>query len=91
MHGCQPGQPSFEIGGNFFKSVGALRGLIAAASEDDVDTQAVLAVEHLGACIPVAPDRIAEAYDALGRHTSKRVDNLKAWIGITSGGLCQIM
>ena len=74
-----------------FNSLKALRGLIAATSEDDVHTQAVLAVEQLGACIPVAAERIDEAVNALGGNTSIRVQNLKASIGISSGGLCKVM
>ena len=84
-------QTVVETGGLFVNTVGALRGLIAAASEDDVDLQTVLAIDKLGTCIPVAPDRIAEAYNALGSQTSVRVDNLKAWIGIASGGLCRMV
>ena len=74
-----------------FNNLKALRGLIAATSEDDVHTQAVLAVEQLGACIPVAAERIDEAVNALGGNTSVRVENLKASIGISSGGLCKVM
>lgn len=83
--------PSFEIGGSVFNSLQALRGLIAATSEDDVHTQAVLAVERLGACVPVAPERIDEAVNALGGQSSVRIENLKASIGIASGGLCKVM
>jgi hypothetical protein len=87
----RPVNPSFEIGGSVFNSFKALRGLIAVTSEDDVHTQAVLAVEQLGACIPVAAERIDEAVNALGGNTSIRVENLKASIGISSGGLCKVM
>ncbi|KIW18621.1 hypothetical protein PV08_02910 [Exophiala spinifera] len=87
----RPVNPSFEIGGSVFNSLNALRSLIAATSEDDVHTQAVLAVEQLGACVPVSPERIDEAVNALGGQTSIPVQNLKASIGITSGGLCMVM
>ena len=87
----RPVNPSLELGGSVFNSLKALRGLIAATSEDDVHTQAVLAVEQLGACIPVAAERIDEAVNALGGNTSIRVQNLKASIGISSGGLCKVM
>lgn len=83
--------PSFEIGGSVFNSLQALRGLIAATSEDDVHTQAVLAVEWLGGCVPVSPERIGEAVNALGGQSSVRIQNLKASIGIASGGLCKVM
>jgi hypothetical protein len=87
----QPVNPSFDIGGSIFNSLKALRGLIAATSEDDVHTQAVLAVEQLGACVPVSPERIDEAVNALGGQTSVRIQNLKVSIGIASGGLCRVM
>lgn len=87
----RPVNPSFEIGGSGFNTLKALRALIAATSEDDVHTQAVLAVEQLGACFPVAAERIDEAVTALGGQNSVRVENLKASIGISSGGLCKVM
>jgi len=87
----RPVNPSFEIGSSIFNNLKALRGLIAATSEDDVHTQAVLAVEQLGACFPVAAERIDEAVSALGGQNSVRVQNLKASIGISSGGLCRVM
>ncbi len=87
----RPVDVSFEIGGSVFNNLNALRRLIAASSEDDVHTQAVLAMEQLGTCIPVSPERIDEAVNALGGQTSVRVQNLKASIGIASGGLCRII
>jgi hypothetical protein len=87
----RPVNPSFEIGGSGFNTLQALRTLIAATSEDDVHTQAVLAVEQLGACFQVAAERIDEAVNALGGQNSVRVENLKASIGISSGGLCKVM
>lgn len=81
--------PSFEIGGSVFNTAKSLYSLIAATSQDDVHTQAVLVAERLGASIPAAPERIAEAVDALGGQTSVQVENLKAMVGITSGGLCK--
>lgn len=71
---------SLEIGGSVFNSVTALQGLISACSEDDVYAQAILAAEQLLAWIPAAPKRIGEAVDALGGHTSVRLENIKAWI-----------
>ncbi|KAF8847374.1 hypothetical protein BDZ45DRAFT_811632 [Acephala macrosclerotiorum] len=87
----RPVNPSFEIGGSGFNTLKALRALIAATSEDDVHTQAVLAVEQLGACFPVAAERIDEAVTVLGGSNSVRVENLKASIGISSGGLCKVI
>ena len=66
-------QPVFEAGRSVFDSVSALRSLIAVIREDGVHTQAVLAIEELGACIPAAPDRIGEVVDALGGQTSVKV------------------
>ena len=87
----RPVNPSLEIGGTVFNSLNAVRGLIAATSEDDVHAQAVLAAEQLGACVPVSPERIGEAVNALGGRNAIRIQNLKASIGIASGGLCKIM
>ncbi|KFY85042.1 hypothetical protein V500_08766 [Pseudogymnoascus sp. VKM F-4518 (FW-2643)] len=81
--------PSFEIGGSVFNTAKSLYSLIAATTQDDVHTQAVLVAERPGASIPAAPERIAEAVDALGGQTSVQVENLKAMVGITSGGLCK--
>ena len=85
------GPLNFEIGGAFFNTAQALQSLIAGYSEDDVHNQALIAAGYLGVYIPVAPKRINESVDALGGQTSVNVENVKASIGIYSGGLCRII
>lgn len=76
-----------EIGGTSFNTFKALRTLITSVSQDDVQPQAVLAVEALGSIFLASADRINEAVDALGGNDSVRVENVLASIGLTSGGL----
>ncbi|MCJ1327757.1 hypothetical protein MMC10_004432 [Thelotrema lepadinum] len=83
--------PIVQITVSAFNTLKTIRGLIAATSEDDVQAQAVLAAEQLGACIQVAPERIEQAVDTLAGQTSIRVQNLVASIGIHSGGLVRMM
>ena len=79
-------QKSFELGGSIFKTAEGLKSLIAAASQDDVQGQAIIAAEQLGSLFILSQDRIGEAVDALGGSNSKRLENIKATIGFDSGG-----
>lgn len=54
-------QRSFELGGSIFKTAEGLRSLIVAASQDDVQGQAILAAEQLGSLFILSQDRIGEA------------------------------
>lgn len=50
----------------------------------------MLAVEQLGACVPVSLERIGEAVDALSGQTSIRIENLKASIGVAQAACARL-
>ena len=80
-------QGSWEVGHTIFSSASALKSLIAAAGSDDVQAQAVLAAEALGAGLLVSKKLIPEAIDALNGNESVRIDVAKAFVGLSSGGV----
>ena len=75
---------------DFGVSVTALSGkllqLIGAASEDNVQPQAVLALRALGSFIHPSPHLIGKAVDALDGTKNVNLEHLKLTVGIDSGG-----
>lgn len=62
--------------------VDRLVALVKAASQDDVQPQAVIAIENLGADCLVSSDLISEGIDALNGNESIRLRDTKALIGL---------
>ena len=63
-----------------------LISLNKAASQDDVQPQAAIAIENLGVLCLVSPDLIGEGVDALKGNESVRVKDTKLLIGLSNGG-----
>lgn len=80
-------QLSWEVSQSVFSSASALKGLIAAAGHDDIQPQAILAAEALGAGLLVSSQRIPEAIEALGGGESNRMAAVKAYVGLSSGAI----
>jgi hypothetical protein len=81
------GGPQWDVSQTAFQSAGALRGLIRAVSQDDIQAQAVLAAEALGIGLLVSPALIDKAVVALGGEDSVKWENLKILIGLNSNGV----
>lgn len=80
-------QLQWDVGKTIFDNLSSLRNLVAAAGLDDVQPQAVLAAEALGTGILINTKRFNDAIDALGGNESLRLSEIKATIGLSSGGL----
>ncbi|KAI9801123.1 MAG: hypothetical protein M1833_002991 [Piccolia ochrophora] len=78
-----------EVATTAFGLRDSLLGLVRAASVDNVQSQAVLAFESLGASLEVSNDRIGEAVNALGGCKSVRIERLQLLIGLSGGGVAR--
>ena len=65
----------------------AIRELVRTCSMDDVQFQAVLAFENLGAGLLVDKSRLGEAIDALGGRKSERLARISLLVGLSGDGL----
>ena len=80
-------QAQWDVGKSVFDSFSLLKSLIAAAGVEDVQPQAVLAAEALGASLHIDPERYNDSIDALGGNENIRLSSIKATISLSSGGL----
>ncbi|KAL9613059.1 MAG: hypothetical protein Q9167_002358 [Letrouitia subvulpina] len=85
-------QKQWDIGQSAFLAGAAVVALLRAASQDDVQPQAILAMEALGAGLLVHQERIGEGIDALSGGESRRLGvKLKLLIGLNNGGVAREM
>ena len=84
-------QTQWDIGQSIFTLKDRIVELIRAGSEDDVQPQAILAMEGLGAGIIVHNDRIGEGKLALKGGESYKLEKLLLLIGFTGGGVARLM
>ena len=84
-------QAQWELSHTVFKTVGMLWDLIRAAGQDNVQSQAVIALETLGAGILVSPVRISEGYEALQQNNAQVFERLGISIGLNGGGIVRLL
>ncbi|KAL9117416.1 MAG: hypothetical protein Q9187_006048 [Circinaria calcarea] len=84
-------QAQWELSHTVFKTAGMLWDLIRAAGQDNVQSQAVIALETLGAGILVSPVRISEGYEALRRNNAQVFERLGISIGLNGGGIVRLL
>ena len=79
-------QKQWDIGYTSFASTERLVTLIRAASEDNVQPQAVLALCALGSKIQPHQELIGKAVDALGGTKNVNLEHLRLSVGLQYGG-----
>ena len=86
-------QTQLEISSTLLLTKNAVFALLRASSEDDVQAQAVLALEQLGASIlgHISQDRIEEGIAALTKVEYWPLKRLKLSIGLHGGGVAEVM
>ena len=84
-------QKQWDIGQSIFLIGVTAIALLKAGSEDDIQPQAILALEGLGVGLLVHKDRIDEAVDALKGCENRRLSKLMLSIGLNHGGVARIM
>ncbi|KAL9116368.1 MAG: hypothetical protein Q9187_007110 [Circinaria calcarea] len=84
-------QAQWDIGQSIFTIKDRIIELVRAGSEDDVQPQAILAMEGLGAGIIVHNDRIGEGKLALKGGESRRMEKLLLLVGLSGGGVARLM
>ena len=82
-------QKQWDIGQSVFLAGAAVVALLSAASQDDVQPQAILAMEALGAGLLVHQDRIGEGIDALNGGESRKLTKLNPMVGLHRGGVAR--
>ena len=84
-------QKQWDIGHSVLLAGGVIIALIAAASQDDIQPQAILAMEGLGAGLLVHQDRIGDGIDALKGGENRKLSKLMLTFGLNNGGAARIM
>ena len=79
-------QKQWDIGVTSIASVDKLLEVIRAGSEDNVQAQAVLALQALGSAIHPPQELIGKGVDALGGVDNVKIQNMKLVVGLHSGG-----
>ena len=82
-------QKQWDIGQSVFLVGAAVVALLSAASQDDVQPQAILALEALGAGLLVHQNRIGEGVDALNGGESRKLTKLNLMVGLHRGGVAR--
>ena len=82
-------QKQWDIGQSVFVVGAAVVAMLSAASQDDVQPQAILAMEALGAGLLVHQDRIGEGIDALNGGESRKLTKLNLMVGLHRGGVAR--
>jgi hypothetical protein len=91
MSGSSQLVPQWDIGATVFKSVNQFRELIKATSQDNVQSQALLAAEALGAGLSVSDELLGKAVDALAGQQNVNLQNMKIVVGLFSGGTASML
>ncbi|KAL8886019.1 MAG: hypothetical protein Q9215_006218 [Flavoplaca cf. flavocitrina] len=81
----------WDIGHSIFLAGAVVRSLIKAGSEDDIQPQAILAMEGLGAGLLVDQERISDGVDALKGGENRKFNQLMITAGLTNGGAARLM
>ena len=84
-------QKQWDIGQSIFFLGRATIALIDAGSQDDIQPQAIVAMEGLGAGLLVHQDRIGEGIDALKGGENRKLSKLMLTLGLNNGGAARIM
>ena len=84
-------QPVWDLTSSAFKSASELQELISIASQPNVQPQAILASEQLGAGLLASPERIDEAILALKGAGSVRLESLQIKVGLNTEELHRVM
>lgn len=84
-------QKQWDIGQSVFYALASARALLSAGSEDDIQPQAIIAMEGLGAGLLIDQDRISEGIDALKGGESRRLSQLMIIVGLSNGGTARLM
>jgi hypothetical protein len=71
--------------------VNQFRELIKATSQDNVQSQALLAAEALGAGLSVSDKLLGKAVDALAGQQNVKLQNMKIAVGLFSGGTASML
>lgn len=77
----------WDVSSTAFTTFDRLRSLISIASQDNVQPQAILAAEALGAFTITSPSAISSAITTLGGNESVRLTQFKLHIGLSSSGV----
>ncbi len=84
-------QKQWDIGQSILLVGVAAIALLSAGSEDDIQPQAIVAMEGLGAGLLVHQDRIGEGVDALKGGENRKWSKLKLTVGLNNGGTARVM
>lgn len=84
-------QKQWDIGQSVLILGAATIALIDAGSQDDIQPQAIVAMEGLGAGLLVHQDRIGEGIDALKGGENRKLSKLMLTFGLNNGGAARIM
>ena len=84
-------QKQWDIGQSFLLLGAKIIVLISAGSDDDIQPQAINAMEGLGAGLLVHEDRIGEGVDALRGGENRRLSKLMLIVGFDNGGAVRVM
>lgn len=84
-------QKQWDIGQSRFLAGATAVALMSAGSEDDIQPQAIVAMEGLGVGLLVHQDRISEGTDALRGGESRRLSRLMITVGRNDGGAARLM
>ena len=84
-------QAQWELSHTVFKTASMLWDLIRSSAQDNVQSQAVIALESLGAGILVSPTRISEGYEALQQNQTRVFERLSISIGLNGGGIVRLL
>ena len=84
-------QKQWDIGQSVFHAITSARALLSAGSEDDIQPQAIITMEGLGAGLLVDQDRISEGINALKGGESRRLSQLIITVRLSNGGTTRLM
>ena len=80
-------QPQWDIGGSAFSIGSGMLGLIAAATQDDVQVAAYVAADAIGSLMIVNPKLVSQAVDVLNEGKSYKLEKVKLHLGLSKGGI----
>jgi hypothetical protein len=77
----------WDVGASVFATGSALANLIIAATQEDVQTQAVVAAEAIGNVMKVEPHLIGQAVATLNQGENYKINKIKLHLGLSNGGI----
>ena len=84
-------QTQWDLSYTIFKTANLLFDLMKSAAQDNVQGQAVMALEGLGAGILVSSTRISDGYEALKQNNARAFKLLNVSIGLNGSGIASQM